>query len=113
MIRPGLLAVLAPIVVGVIFKYLGIWQGKSLLGAKVLCAFLMFSTSTGILMALFLNNAGGAWDNAKKYIETGAVGGKFCLFIGKAKEVKCIKPQLLVILLAILVRILPDHLYIY
>jgi len=64
MIKPGLLAVLSPIVVGLIFKYSGIYQGKELLGAKVLCAFLMFSTSTGILMALFLNNAGGAWDNA-------------------------------------------------
>ncbi len=41
-----------------------------------MCSFLMFATSTGILMALFLNNAGGAWDNAKKYIESGELGGK-------------------------------------
>ena len=37
---------------------------------------LMFATVAGILMALFLNTAGGAWDNAKKYVETGAHGGK-------------------------------------
>jgi H(+)-translocating pyrophosphatase len=76
MIKPGLLSVLAPIVVGCLFKLIGLYSGKELLGAKVICAFLMFSTSTGILMAIFFNNGGGAWDNAKKYIETGAVGGK-------------------------------------
>ena len=38
--------------------------------------FLMFSTSTGILMAMLFNNDGGAWDNAKKYIEGGKHGGK-------------------------------------
>lgn len=47
-----------------------------MLGAQAVAAFLMFSTASGILMALFLNNAGGAWDNAKKYIETGQHGGK-------------------------------------
>jgi K(+)-stimulated pyrophosphate-energized sodium pump len=36
----------------------------------------MVGTIVGILMALFMNNSGGAWDNAKKYIETGAFGGK-------------------------------------
>ena len=76
MIRPGLLSVLAPVFVGYTFKLIGLYQGKEMLGAKVICSFLMFSTSTGILMALFLNNGGGAWDNAKKYIETGAIGGK-------------------------------------
>ena len=45
-------------------------------GAEVVGGMLMVGTIVGILMALFLNNAGGAWDNAKKYIETGAFGGK-------------------------------------
>lgn len=76
MIKPGLLAVLSPLVVGVLFGYIGKLKGIDLLGAKVVSSFLMFSTSTGILMALFFNNGGGAWDNAKKYIETGACGGK-------------------------------------
>ena len=45
-------------------------------GAEVIGGYLMVGTITGILFALFLNNGGGAWDNAKKYIETGAFGGK-------------------------------------
>ncbi len=45
-------------------------------GAEVVGGFLMVGTITGSLMALFLNNGGGAWDNAKKYIEAGAYGGK-------------------------------------
>ena len=76
MVRPGLLAVLSPIVVGFTFRKLGDWKEQPLLGAQCTASFLMFSTTTGILMALFLNNAGGAWDNAKKYVETGAYGGK-------------------------------------
>ena len=74
--KPGLLAVLSPISVGIIFRIIGSFRDKPLLGAEVLAGFLMFSTSTGILMALFLNNGGGAWDNAKKYVETGMHGGK-------------------------------------
>ncbi|OGY47793.1 MAG: sodium-translocating pyrophosphatase [Candidatus Buchananbacteria bacterium RIFCSPHIGHO2_02_FULL_38_8] len=69
MIMPGLLAVLMPVAVGIIFKYLGI-------GAEAVAALLMVGTITGILMATFLNNGGGAWDNAKKYIEAGNFGGK-------------------------------------
>ena len=76
MIKPGMLAVLSPIIIGIIFRLIGLYQGVYLLGARCICSFLMFSTGTGILMALFLNNAGGAWDNAKKYIESGALGGK-------------------------------------
>ena len=55
---------------------MGSVTGHPLLGAKVVAAMLMFATVSGILMVLFLNTAGGAWDIAKKYIETGALGGK-------------------------------------
>ncbi|MFC1539502.1 sodium/proton-translocating pyrophosphatase, partial [Candidatus Latescibacterota bacterium] len=64
MIIPGLTAVLIPIIVGLT------------LGREALGGVLGGATVTGILMALFMANAGGAWDNAKKYIETGALGGK-------------------------------------
>eukprot|EP00392_Amoebophrya_sp_AT5.2_P015954 g16180.t1 len=76
MVKPALLAVLAPIAVGFVFRHVGQSRGQPLLGAEAVASFMMFSTATGILMALFLNNAGGAWDNAKKYVETGAHGGK-------------------------------------
>nr|BAD94402.1 vacuolar-pyrophosphatase like protein [Arabidopsis thaliana] len=76
MIKPGALAIASPIVVGLVFRILGYYTGQPLLGAKVVASMLMFATVCGILMALFLNTAGGAWDNAKKYIETGALGGK-------------------------------------
>ena len=77
MIKPGLLVVIFPIIVGVVFRFLGDTQGKDpLMGAKAICSFLMFATVSGVLCSLFLNNAGGAWDNAKKLIETGAFGGK-------------------------------------
>ncbi|XP_062195034.1 pyrophosphate-energized membrane proton pump 3 isoform X1 [Phragmites australis] len=76
MIRPGALAIISPMAVGVIFRILGHSTGQPLLGAKVVASMLMFATVAGILMALFLNTAGGAWDNAKKYIETGVLGGK-------------------------------------
>jgi len=64
MILPGTIAVALPVFVGYVLKY------------EAMAAFLMVATITGVLMALVLNNAGGAWDNAKKYIETGAGGGK-------------------------------------
>lgn len=76
MIKPGLLAVLSPMVIGVVFKYVGYLKNEPYLSVKCVSSFLMFATTTGILMALFFNNSGGAWDNAKKYIETGALGGK-------------------------------------
>jgi K(+)-stimulated pyrophosphate-energized sodium pump len=74
MVLPGALVVSFPIIVGVVFKFVS--PPGERLGAEAVAGFLMISTVVGILMAGFLNNAGGAWDNAKKYIETGAYGGK-------------------------------------
>lgn len=79
MVMPGLLVVGMPIVVGLLFKWLYVSQGSMpghASGAEVVGGLLMVGTIVGILMALFLNNGGGAWDNAKKFIETGAYGGK-------------------------------------
>jgi len=69
MVAPGLLAVGMPIAVGMTFKLFGV-------GAESVAAFLMVGTIGGILVATMLNNGGGAWDNAKKFIEAGAHGGK-------------------------------------
>jgi K(+)-stimulated pyrophosphate-energized sodium pump len=79
MILPGLLVVGMPVAVGLVFKWLYNAAGQPAFGAsgaEVVGGLLMVGTIVGILMALFLNNGGGAWDNAKKYIETGALGGK-------------------------------------
>jgi K(+)-stimulated pyrophosphate-energized sodium pump len=91
MILPGALAVLTPLLVGLIFKnlsssfhivipgeYVPVLNGHriDLAGAEAVAALLMVGTISGILMAMLMNNSGGAWDNAKKYIETGAHGGK-------------------------------------
>ena len=70
MVLPGLLAVAMPIVVGVLFRV------AFHSGAEAVAALLMVGTMSGILMATLLNNGGGAWDNAKKFIEMGHLGGK-------------------------------------
>jgi K(+)-stimulated pyrophosphate-energized sodium pump len=69
MIAPGLVAVGTPIAVGLFFKQFNV-------GAEAVAALLMVGTITGIVLATFLNNSGGAWDNAKKFIEMGNYGGK-------------------------------------
>jgi K(+)-stimulated pyrophosphate-energized sodium pump len=74
MIAPGLLPVLGPIVIGVAFKYIAripSFGGIGIDAAMVVAAVLMVGTIGGILMASFMNNGGGAWDNAKKMIEDG------------------------------------------
>lgn len=75
MVKPALLVICSPIVLGLTFRIIG-WNTDTILGARVLGSMLMVATMTGVLMGLFLNNAGGAWDNAKKYIEMGNYGGK-------------------------------------
>ncbi|MZH04085.1 MAG: sodium-translocating pyrophosphatase [Nitrospinae bacterium] len=64
MIAPGLVAFITPLVVG--------WM----LGAEALGGMLMGATLVGVLLALFMSNGGGAWDNAKKHVEAGNLGGK-------------------------------------
>ncbi len=68
MVVPGVLAVLTPVAVGFIFKYLIITPG--LKAGEPLGATLMVGTIAGVIMALVLNTGGGAWDNAKKYVES-------------------------------------------
>jgi K(+)-stimulated pyrophosphate-energized sodium pump len=64
MIAPGLITILSPVIVGFIF------------GPEALGGFLAGSVITGFILAVTFSNAGGAWDNAKKWIEAGAYGGK-------------------------------------
>ena len=63
MIPPGVVAVATPLIVGVV------------LGYEAVAGLLMVGTIAGVLLATFLNNSGGAWDNAKKYIESGPAEG--------------------------------------
>jgi K(+)-stimulated pyrophosphate-energized sodium pump len=79
MIAPGLLPVLGPIVIGLVFRYLpGDYDA-----AMVVAAVLMVGTIVGIMMASFMNNGGGAWDNAKKMIEDGQLKDENGAVLGK------------------------------
>ncbi|MBI2957663.1 MAG: sodium-translocating pyrophosphatase [Chloroflexi bacterium] len=71
MIVPGLMPVLAPIMVGLIFRLVPEFSGYRFDSPMVIGAFLMVGTIAGILVASYMNNGGGAWDNAKKMIESG------------------------------------------
>ena len=96
MVLPGVLAVGLPVAVGFIFKHFSqSYQANAsldsarnalvpmidgiavnLTGAEAVAGLLMVGTIAGVLLAMLMNNGGGAWDNAKKYIETGQYGGK-------------------------------------
>ena len=71
MIAPGVVAVATPIIVGI------------LLGAQAVAGLLMVGTIAGVLLATVLNNGGGAWDNAKKYIESGHLTDENGVVLGK------------------------------
>ncbi|MHB8399254.1 MAG: sodium-translocating pyrophosphatase [Candidatus Limnocylindrales bacterium] len=71
MVAPGLVAVATPVIVGI------------LLGYEAIAGFLMVGTIAGVLLATVLNNGGGAWDNAKKYIESGHLKDENGVVLGK------------------------------
>jgi K(+)-stimulated pyrophosphate-energized sodium pump len=97
MVLPGLLVVSLPVAVGLIFRHFSAsYQANTaiyapgtvlpvpaiggvpvnLAGAEAVAGLLMVGTIAGVLLAMLMNNGGGAWDNAKKFIETGEYGGK-------------------------------------
>ena len=97
MVLPGILAVGLPVAVGLIFRHLSPAYGTSVIdltssgivtvpsingvpvnlaGAQAVAGLLMVGTISGVLLAMLMNNGGGAWDNAKKWIESGQYGGK-------------------------------------
>jgi K(+)-stimulated pyrophosphate-energized sodium pump len=97
MILPGALVVALPVAVGLIFRHFSAsfqanaavyaagtilpvpaiaGKAVNLAGAEAVAGLLMVGTISGVLLAMLMNNGGGAWDNAKKYIETGQYGGK-------------------------------------
>ena len=63
MVLPTVVAIIVPVIVGLVLGYKGV------------VGMLAGATATGFLLAIFMSNSGGTWDNAKKYIESGAVGG--------------------------------------
>ena len=91
MIAPGLLAIGMPVVVGLVFRYgvseLEVGEGAENAGWLAVAGLLIVGTIGGILVATFLNNGGGAWDNAKKYIEAGELRDESGAVLGKGSAV--------------------------
>ena len=81
MVAPGVLAVALPIAVGVIFRAIGTLNGNA--GWESVGGVVMVGTIVGVIMATFLNNSGGAWDNAKKFIESGQLKDASGAVLGK------------------------------
>jgi len=79
MVAPGLLPVIGPVTVGLVFRFMGV-------GAEVVAALLMAGTMGGILLASVMNNGGAAWDNAKKWIEAGNLTDGQGNILGKGSE---------------------------
>mmetsp|Transcript_11604 Transcript_11604/g.17326 ORF Transcript_11604/g.17326 Transcript_11604/m.17326 type:complete len:804 (+) Transcript_11604:63-2474(+) len=67
--KPAILALMMPVIVGFAFRAIGSYTNQPLLGLEVVAGFMMFGSITGLMMAIFLDNSGGAWDNAKKLVE--------------------------------------------
>ena len=84
MIAPGILAIGLPIAVGLIFRYAFGGDGNE--GWSSVAGLLMVGTIGGVLVATYLNNAGGAWDNAKKFIESGGLKNADGSVVGKGTE---------------------------
>ncbi|HUZ76908.1 MAG TPA: sodium-translocating pyrophosphatase [Chloroflexota bacterium] len=84
MIAPGLLAVLTPVAVGLIFRATGSLDGNA--GWESVAGVLMVGTIAGVILATFLNNSGGAWDNAKKFIESGQLKDAAGNVLGKGSD---------------------------
>ena len=88
MIAPGLLVILMPVAVGLTFRYIPGLGGDEMGGAgwQAVAGLLMVGTIGGVMLATFFNNGGGAWDNAKKYIEAGYLRDESGAVIGKGSD---------------------------
>ncbi|MBW2039802.1 MAG: sodium-translocating pyrophosphatase [Deltaproteobacteria bacterium] len=82
MIAPGLLPVFLPVAIGIVFRFISGYDAPMAVGA-----FLMTGTIAAILVASFMNNGGGAWDNAKKYIEDGQLKDEEGKIISKGSAI--------------------------